>query len=168
MQSSSTTVPPRACISSSLLLAALSLSACSSDEPKRDDRVPVRTIVVGNAGGQTSVANELPRYAGSIASSFESEVAFRVPGRVATRRANLGEFVQAGAALATLDPSPFAIAARSTDAAVAAARAEVAQAEAEFARNAPLAADRIVAPAQLDRLRAQRDAARASDQRSGW
>ena len=142
------------------LLLTVTVASCGDTEKSRDERVPVRTVVVGNAGVTTQVSNT-PTYAGTIASSFESDVAFRVPGRIVARAAGLGDRVGAGSPLATLDPEPFRIAARSADASVAAVRAELTQTEDEFARNAPLAAERIVAPAQFDRLRAQRDSTRA-------
>lgn len=143
------------------LLSMIALASCGEAEKPRDDRVPVRTVVVGSTAGATALSGATPEYAGSIASSFDSDVAFRVAGRIVTRRAGLGDRVSVGSALATLDPEPFRIAARSAEASVAAARAELIQAEGEYARNAPLAAERIVAPAQVDRLRAQRDSARA-------
>ena len=118
-------------------------------------------MIVGAKAGVDARSSDIPEYAGSIASGFESDVAFRVPGRIVTRRAGLGDRVGVGSALATLDPEPFRIAARSAEASVASARAELTQTESEFARNAPLAAERIVAPAPVDRLRAQRDSARA-------
>ena len=142
------------------LLLTVTVASCGDAEKPRDERVPVRTVVVGNAGVTTQVSNT-PTYAGTIASSFESDVAFRVPGRIVARAAGLGDRVGAGSPLATLDPEPFRIAARSADASVAAVRAELTQTEDEFARNAPLSAERIVAPAQFDRLRAQRDSTRA-------
>ena len=142
------------------LLLTVTVASCGDAEKPRDERVPVRTVVVGNAGVTTQVSNT-PTYAGTIASSFESDVAFRVPGRIIARAAGLGDRVGAGSPLATLDPEPFRIAARSADASVAAVRAELTQTEDEFARNAPLSAERIVAPAQFDRLRAQRDSTRA-------
>ncbi len=143
------------------LLSTIALASCGEADKPRDDRVPVRTVVVGAGAGASGSSSATPEYAGSIASSFDSDVAFRVPGRIVTRRAGLGDRVIVGSALATLDPEPFRIAARSAEASVAAARAELIQAEGEFARNAPLAAERIVAPAQIDRLRAQRDSTRA-------
>lgn len=143
------------------VLSTVTLASCGDAEKPRDDRVPVRTVVVGSSTGETTRETDTPGYAGTIASSFESDVAFRVPGRIVARAAGLGDRVGAGSVLATLDAEPFRIAARSADASVAAVRAELTQTEGEFSRNAPLAAERIVAPAQLDRLRAQRDSARA-------
>ena len=143
------------------LLLTVTVASCGDAEKPRDERVPVRTVVVGSATGVTTQVNDMPRYAGTIASSFESDVAFRVPGRIVARAAGLGDRVGAGSTLATLDPEPFRIAVRSADASLAAVRAELTQTEGEFARNAPLAAERIVAPAQFDRLRAQRDSTRA-------
>lgn len=143
------------------LVATIILASCGEPEKPRDERVPVRTFVVGNATAVTAPANNTPGYAGTIASSFESDVAFRVPGRIVARSAGLGDRVGPGSALATLDPEPFRIAARSANASVAAVRAELTQAQGEFSRNAPLAAERIIAPAQVDRLRAQRDSTRA-------
>jgi len=143
-----------------LLIAALMLSSgCSGDGQPEDTRVMVRSIVVEpveSGSSETSAA-----YAGVITSSFESDLAFRVPGRIVSRRVAVGDAVSRGSALATLDPAPFQTASRSAEAAVAAARAELTQAENDVARNASLAADRIVAAADMARYETQRDAAAA-------
>lgn len=141
--------------------SALLLAACSADDPTVDNRIAVKTFVVGSVPSSQGGSGQARQYAGSIASSFESDVAFRVGGRMVARRVNLGDRVGTGSPLAVLDPAPFRLAARSAQASVEAVRAELAQAESELARNAPLGQEHIVAPAQIGRLRAQRDSARA-------
>jgi len=150
-----------ASLSALAFVLAILPAGCSEDAAAIDDRVSVKTIVVGPVSSSQRAAEQTARYAGSIASSFESDVAFRVAGRMVARRLNLGDRVGIGAPLAVLDPTPFQLAARSAQASVAAARAELGQAESELIRNAPLGQERIVAPAQIDRLRTQRDLARA-------
>lgn len=146
----------RACVLAAVVLLS---SGCSGDGQPEDTRVMVRSMVLQPAAG--AAIGSGPTYAGTISSSFESQIAFRVPGRVIARNVDVGDSVGDGAVLARLDPAPFNINARSADAAVAAARAELAQAEGDVARNAPLAADKIVAAADMSRLLTQRDAAAA-------
>lgn len=147
-------------VGTSLLITALMLSSgCSGDGQPEDTRVMVRSMVVEPGGASTTDIGAA--YAGVISSSFESDLAFRVPGRIVSRRVDVGDAVSRGAALATLDTAPFQIASRSAEAAVAAARAELDQAQSDVARNAPLAADRIVAAADMARFETQRDAAAA-------
>lgn len=141
--------------------SALLLAACSGKEPPIDNRIAVKTFVVGSVSGSRAPTEQPAQYTGSIASSFESDIAFRVPGRMVARRVNLGDRVGEGSPLAVLDPAPFRLAARSAQASVEAARAELTQAESELDRNTPLGQESIVAPAQIERLRAQRDSARA-------
>lgn len=141
-------------------LALATLGGCSGEPAKVDRRVPVRMITVGAPSYAAGSATP-PTYAGAIASSFESDIAFRVPGRVVARPAGLGSSVDRGAVLAALDPAPFRLAQQAAAAQVTAAAADAAQARSDVQRNAPLATDRIVPPAQLDRLRTQADTARA-------
>ena len=140
--------------------SVLLLASCSKTETPQEVQVPVRTVLVGSVA-EPLASESIPIYAAVVASRFASELAFRVPGRILTRGVEMGDQVKAGGSLATLDPEPFRIAVRSAQALVAASRAELIQAEGDLARNAPLVAERIVAPAQADRLLAQRDTARA-------
>jgi len=141
--------------------AALLLTGCGGKEEPVDTRVPVRTAMVGATASTEGLMGSEPTYSGFIASRVESAVSFRVAGRLVARSVDVGDVVRSGTSLGALDTAPFRLAAQSAQASVASAQAQFAQAEDELARNMPLAADRIVPAAQIERLRAARDTADA-------
>jgi membrane fusion protein, multidrug efflux system len=83
-----------------LLSAGLLLAACSKKEEPPEPVRPVLSIEV-----QSFDQQDLGRFAGSIQARFESNIGFRVPGRIASRNVDVGSEVQKGALLATLDPT---------------------------------------------------------------
>lgn len=83
-----------------LLSAGLLLVACSKKEPLPEPVRPVLSIEVKALNQE-----ELGRFAGNIQARYESNVGFRVPGRIASRNVDVGTEVEKGALLATLDPT---------------------------------------------------------------
>ena len=83
-----------------LMSASVLLAACSKKEPPPEPVRPVLSIEV-----QAESQENLGRFAGSIQARFESNIGFRVPGRIARRNVDVGSEVQKGALLATLDPT---------------------------------------------------------------
>lgn len=119
------------------LAAAALLSGC--DEPEQShaavpERVlPVRATAVGVESQRT-----VSRYPAVIRPRVEAEIAFRVGGKVVERAVDLGDAVAPGSVLARLDPMNLEHEARAVAARLALARAERANAEAEFSRFARL------------------------------
>lgn len=140
----------------SLLAGGLMLSGCGGPAGGEPAPVSVRTMLASS-----NVDDGAFSYAGDIAPRVESAVGFRVAGRLIARPVDVGDRVGQGTVLAQLETAPFALALREARGATAAARAELQQAEGDVARNADLANERIVAPAQFERLRTTRDTARA-------
>ncbi len=97
---------------------------------------------------------------GVVRARREADLGFRAGGRIAQRLVNLGERVEAGQPLARLDPSDLALAARSAEADLAAARAQAQQANNDANRSAQLLAAGHVAPAFNDQRQAAASAAR--------
>jgi multidrug efflux system membrane fusion protein len=136
----------------------LVLSACGRDAPSAPpaDIRPVRAEQVG-----MNTAPSGTRYAGEVRARHETDLAFRVAGRVQTRMIEAGSQVRAGQVLAVLDPSDYALAANATRAQLAAADAEAKLAQQDLQRFTALQAQNFISRAELDRRRTVADAAAA-------
>lgn len=104
------------------------------------------------------------RYSGEVRARYETDLAFRVGGRVATRPIETGSTVTAGQTLATLDASDYALAAQAARSQLAAAEAEARLARDDLKRFTELRAKNFIAEAELDRRRTAADAAQAQVQ----
>ncbi len=129
-----------------LLFLAL-LAACDrAPVPPPADVRPVRAERVEAGAGAQPV-----RYAGEICARHETDLAFRVGGRVRERSVETGSTVAAGQLIATLDPGDYALAARAARSQLAAAEAEARLAHADLKRYAELREKNFIAQAELDR-----------------
>ena len=145
-----------------LLLSALLalLAACGRDTPQAPpaDIRPVRAEQLGLQSDHTST-----RYAGEVRARYETDLAFRVAGRVQTRLVEVGAQVKAGQVIATLDPQDYALAATAARAQVAAAEAEARLAQQDLQRFTELRAQNFISQAELDRRRTVTAAAQAKE-----
>lgn len=118
-----------------LALLPLLLAACfERAQPSVENAVrPVQGIKVALASDAEDRA-----FAGTIRARREADVGFRASGRIAAREVDVGARVQAGQALARLDPADLALAARSAEADLASAEAQSAQAQADAERSRTL------------------------------
>lgn len=132
--------------------AAMAEAPASQAQPPR----PVVTEIVA------SEATRLRNFPGVIKAAVETSLAFQTSGRIATRPAELGDMVQAGDVLATLDQITLAEDVSAARAALKAARAEAALAGQSLARVEELNRRGVAATAQLEAAIAQRDATAAS------
>jgi multidrug efflux system membrane fusion protein len=104
------------------------LAACHGKQEADADIRPVRTVVVG-----TGQYGDDLTYTGEIRARHESDLGFRVAGKLIARPAEVGASVLAGADLAQLDPTDEKVAVDSAQSAVSAAQAELARATSEEA-----------------------------------
>jgi RND family efflux transporter MFP subunit len=107
------------------LASAILASGCGKDEaPAAEEPVilAVKTLTIGGAG-----SGETREYTGSLAAWQHAEMAFEVSGKIIEFSAVEGQRVEAGYVLARLDPRDF-------EAGLTAAKANVAQANADFER----------------------------------
>lgn len=139
-----------------LSLAALVLAACGQRAESPQPVRAVRTLVVGEAGGTSA-----RQYAGEVRARVESQLGFRVPGKVVRRLVNLGDTVRAGQPLAELDPADLRLGAQAARAGLAAAQAQASQAEANLKRFNELRQQGFISEAQLDTYETAARAARA-------
>lgn len=126
------------------------LTACGRDAPTVAvaDIRPVRAEKVGEQADQTRI-----RYAGEVRARHETELAFRVGGRVQTRLVEVGAQVRAGQVIATLDPQDYALAASAAQAQLVAAEAEARLAQQNLQRFTELRAQNFISQAELDHRR---------------
>ncbi len=139
-----------------LLLSLLGACGGEAPPPPAPDIRPVRAEQVGVREGGAAV-----RYAGEVRARYETDLAFRVGGRVTRRLVETGTRVAAGQVLATLDSSDYALAARAARSQLAAAEVEAKLAHADLTRFAELRERNFISQAELDRRRATADAAAA-------
>lgn len=128
-----------------LLSAAALLLACSKEEEPPEPVRPVLSVEVKALNQE-----DLGRFAGSIQARYESNVGFRVPGRIASRNVDVGAEVQKGALLATLDPSDQQNQLRSAQGDLARVQAQLINAQANARRQQELFNRGVGAQAQLD------------------
>ncbi|MDD0995523.1 Macrolide export protein MacA [compost metagenome] len=128
-----------------LVFASVMLVACSKEEAAPEPVRPVLSIKVEALGEQN-----LGRFAGSIQARYESNVGFRVPGRIASRSVDVGAEVEKGALLASLDPTDQKNQLRSAEGDLASIRANLINAQATARRQQSLFDQGVGSQAQLD------------------
>ncbi|MFB9978888.1 efflux RND transporter periplasmic adaptor subunit [Mesorhizobium kowhaii] len=106
------------------LFALGTLVSCSKSEEKPPEIIrPVLSVVIEPRTTQTF------GFAGSVEPQVSADLAFRLLGRVVSRDVNVGDIVSKGTTIAALDPTALELA-------VQAAKAELSNAEAQFANAA--------------------------------
>ncbi|QDF95969.1 efflux transporter periplasmic adaptor subunit [Azoarcus sp. DD4] len=139
------------------VLVTLSLTACSPPAPPQAVLPTVLVRSVGKAGG----AAAMQVYTGEVRARFESDLGFRIGGKLVERRVDVGAVVRRGQVLARLDPQDAELAAAAAVAQVAAAEADVALARAELERAQGLRARNFISASALDTRSSAHDAAAA-------
>ncbi len=114
------------------LILALFMAGGASPPPEPDVR-PVRTMVV-----KSSAEGESVSLTGHIRARTEESLAFRIDGRMITRKVDVGAIVKPGDLIAELDPQPKQDALRSAQAALAAAVASLHEAANNLERQRTL------------------------------
>src|SRR5205807_4505634 len=74
-------------------------------------------------------------YTGVVRARYETDLAFRVGAKIASRHVEVGQRMSAGAVLFRLDPTDYRLAVKAAESDLTAAEAEVVRATAEDARN---------------------------------
>ena len=133
------------------VLPALALAAC--DPMSAQPTVPARPVLVTNAHYESQISDR--GFVGTIRPRIESDLGFRVAGKVAKRLAEVGTLVEAGQPLALLDEVDLSLQAEQ------AANGVMAQATAAETRAKELRQKGWSTDAQLDQAKATADEARA-------
>ncbi|MCK9489869.1 MAG: efflux RND transporter periplasmic adaptor subunit [Xanthomonadales bacterium] len=138
------------------MTAALILAACSGTDPAP---APPRPAVVGQA--QPAAASADIVYSGEIRARHESQLAFRVGGKIERRLLDVGARTLPGDVLAVLDGTDLELQLAAARAAVASARADADLARAEFERADALLARNLVSRSQHEAGQTAQAAAQA-------
>jgi len=144
---------------STLVITALvvSLAGCSHkrDLDPRTEPELVRVVEVGLSPGTD------PAFTGVVSARVESDLGFRVPGKVTKRLVDTGQFVRAGQLLMTIDRTDYVHAITARSETVAAAKAKAVQAAADEARYRGLVKSGAVSASIYDQIQAASEAAQA-------
>src|SRR3954471_9940833 len=145
-----------------LALAVVALTGCN--EIVAEKAAPGRPVLIATVhyGAETPERS----FVGTIRPRIETDMGFRVPGKIAKRLVEVGQVVEVGQPLATLDEVDLKLQAEQAEAEGRAAAGVLAQAGAAETRARELRAKGWSTDAQLDQAKAAADEARARVNRS--
>ena len=134
------------------------LAACHDATPSTDPRTqpPLVQIKAIESSHQSERS-----FTGIVAARVQSDLGFRVPGKVLERLVDVGQPVKRGQQLMRIDPTDLKLAMRVHEEAVAAARARAHQAAEDEVRHRNLLGPRAVSVSEYDKAKAAADSARA-------
>lgn len=149
-------IPSSARSLSLLGLAAGLLAGCS--QASADPRTLAPLVRTAQAGVAEANGGE---FTGVVGARVQSDLAFRVGGKVIARLVDAGQVVRRGQPLMRIDATDFALATQAAGAAVDAARARAVQTGADAARYRDLVSAGAVSASAYDQAKAAALAARA-------
>ena len=135
---------PTPCLSYRFVLSVpvalvLVLTGCGAPESTEAPPRPVRSTVVKAESLATSAT-----YSGEVRARYETPLAFRVAGKLAERRVEVGTVVKKGQVLARLDEADLQLQAAATEAGKVAAQAQLTRAKADYERYKALREKNLV------------------------
>jgi len=135
------------------LMAGWSSKPAANDRRLQSPRVEVFKAEAAGSNGRG--------FTGIVEARVQSDLGFRVGGKILERSVNVGERVQKGQVLMRIDSVDLKLAFAAQQANVEAARAKYIQANADEARYAALVKSGAVSRQEYDQARAARDSAQA-------
>jgi RND family efflux transporter MFP subunit len=137
------------------LAALLVLAGCEANTaPAPTALRPVQVQRVAFADADTK-----REFVGVVRARYETDLGFRVAGKIVTRVVNVGDRVQVGDVVARLDPEDLKLQVQSAEAELAAATSNLAQASSDFERYSKLKTNGWASIADYDRKKAASDEA---------
>src|SRR5213595_885943 len=137
-----------------VMLAVLAIALAGCNELATEKVAPSRPVLVSTVHYEAESPER--SFVGTIKPRIETDMGFRVPGKVAKRLVEVGQTVDVGQPLATLDEVDLKLQAEQAEAEFSAATGVLAQASASDLRAKGWTTD-----AQMDQSRAAADEARA-------
>ena len=134
----------------------LLLAACDQPQAESPQPRPVRVTTV-----TLESSAPVARYAAVIRPRIEADLGFRIAGKVVERRVEVGQRVVPGQPLARLDPSDLDLQVKATEAQLASAQADAANAQGDFRRAAELKRGGWASGQTYDHARAGHERAKA-------
>jgi RND family efflux transporter MFP subunit len=132
------------------------LAGCGRSEADPRTQPPLVRIATASEAEGTS-----REFTGIVGARVQSDLAFRVAGKVVARLVDAGQVVHRGQPLMRIDPTDYALAAKASAANVAAIRARAAQTSADEARYRDLVSAGAISASAYDQAKAAALAARA-------
>jgi RND family efflux transporter MFP subunit len=136
---------------------AVALAGCNDTVAQKAE--PPRPVLV--AAAHYEAETPARSFVGTIRPRIETDMGFRVPGKVAKRLVEVGQTVDVGQPLATLDEVDLTLQAEQAEAEFRAATGVLAQASAAETRAKELRGKGWTTDAQMDQAKAAADEARA-------
>jgi RND family efflux transporter MFP subunit len=133
-----------------LVLAGCEANTAPATKPERP--VQVQRVVFANGDASRE-------FVGVVRARYETDLGFRVAGKIVTRVVNVGDKVRTGDVVARLDPEDLKLQVQSAEAELAAATSNLAQAAADLERYTSLRARGYASVAEFDRKKAANDEA---------
>jgi RND family efflux transporter MFP subunit len=138
-----------------VIAAALMLAGCQAETaPLAQVERPVQVQRVTFANG--AAARE---FVGVVRARYETDLGFRVSGKIVERVVNVGDRVRVGDVIARLDPQDLRLQVESAEAELAAATSSLSQAAADLDRYTTLKARGYAPVAEYDRKKTANDEA---------
>ena len=139
-------------------LLPFALAACTHADSAEDPRTesPLVRVATVEPAVQTDRS-----FTGAVAARVQSDLAFRVPGKILERLVDNGQAVKNGQPLMRIDPADLRLAARAHEEAVAAAAARARQTADDEARYRGLVSAGAVSRSAYDQVKAAAESARA-------
>ena len=134
------------------------LVACSKATSSADPRTQAPLVRVATVDTSTRAERA---FTGIVAARVQSDLGFRVPGKVLERLIDTGQTVKRGQPLMRIDPTDLRLATRAQEEAVAAAKARAHQTSADEARHRDLVSAGAVSKSAYDKVKAAAESARA-------
>ena len=144
------------------VIGAVLLAGCEANTapaPRSERPVQVQRVAFEGNGSTRE-------FVGVVRARYETDLGFRVAGKIVTRVVNVGDRVRAGDVVARLDPQDLALQVESTEAELAAATSNLAQAAADLERYTTLKGKGFASIADFDRKKAANDEAEGRLQRA--
>ena len=144
----------------SLAIGALGLAAlggCKADDASSDPRTGAPLVLTATAEPAASAEEG---YTGVVEARVQSNLGFRVPGKITERLVDAGQAVARGQPLMRIDDADYAHSETAQAGAVAAAQARLAQAAADEARYRDLVGSGAVSRSAYDQAKAAADSDR--------
>ena len=146
-------------LATTAMLAASALTACKpKTDPGPDPRTADRLVIVARVEQAATVGH---RYTGVVGARVQSDLGFRVQGKIVERLVDTGQVVRRGQPLMRIDPTDYGHALIAQAGNVTAARAKWIQAAADERRDRGLVATGAISQSAYDQVKAQSDSARA-------
>jgi len=140
-------------------LAVLALMGVGCDKRQEKDPRTLPEFVRITKASASSESSQL--FTGVVTARVQSDLGFRVSGKITQRLVDAGETVRAGQPLMRIDNTDYAHAITTQAESVAAAKARADQAAADEARYRGLVATGAISASTYDQIKAASDAARA-------